>query len=193
MVFKPMSLKVFERYLMMVGWSLEKGSIDWNLHDENGCLVCSVQIGHGARTKNEVTARSVKKIEKEFKDITNLVKNLISLGFNETKIFGITIPKFIDRYFKYTTPSYLFIDFNLFTENLEMFLKEFKSAKNKINNINIFLMVNRNETDYLKIKEHSTDYLDKKIIVKPIIKSHLTHLLNQCLAENISNEGAEKI
>jgi hypothetical protein len=68
MVFKPMSPKVFERYLTMVGWSLEKGGIDWNLLDENGSLVCSVQVGHGPRTKNEVTARSVKKIEKEFKE-----------------------------------------------------------------------------------------------------------------------------
>jgi hypothetical protein len=52
----------------MVGWYLEKGGIDWNLYNEHGDLVCSIQISHGERTKNEVTARSVKKAEKEFKE-----------------------------------------------------------------------------------------------------------------------------
>jgi len=69
MVFKPMSPAILERYLKMVGWSLEKGSIDWNLYDNTGRFVCSVKISHGSRTKSEVSAFSVKKIKQEFKEV----------------------------------------------------------------------------------------------------------------------------
>lgn len=68
MVFKPMAPTVFEKHLKMVGWKLEKGGIDWNLYDENDKFVCTIQIGHGCKTKTEVTARSVKKVENEFKE-----------------------------------------------------------------------------------------------------------------------------
>lgn len=68
MVFKPMSPKVFESYLKMVGWSLKKGSIDWNLYNDFGNFICTIQISHGSKTKHEITARSVKKVEQEFKE-----------------------------------------------------------------------------------------------------------------------------
>lgn len=35
MVYKPLDKRTFLRYIKMVGWSLEKGGIDWNLYDEN--------------------------------------------------------------------------------------------------------------------------------------------------------------
>lgn len=68
MVFKPLDKKVFLQYLRLVGWSLNKGSIDWNLHDENDVFVCSVKIAHGKRTKEEIVAYSVHKVEKIFKE-----------------------------------------------------------------------------------------------------------------------------
>ena len=68
MVFKPLSPSAFIRHLKMVGWSLEKGSIDWNLYNENGKFVCTIQISHSSKAKTEVTARSVRKVEREFKE-----------------------------------------------------------------------------------------------------------------------------
>jgi hypothetical protein len=67
-MFKPMSPKVFEKYLSMVEWYLEKGSIDWNLYNERGNFILTIKIGHGSRAKSEVTAVSVKKVEQAFKE-----------------------------------------------------------------------------------------------------------------------------
>jgi hypothetical protein len=68
MPFKPMPLRVFQEYLKMVEWELEKGKIDWNLYDEKKSFVCSIKIAHGKNTKtNEIVAHSIKKIEREFK------------------------------------------------------------------------------------------------------------------------------
>lgn len=66
MPYKPMSPQDFRRYLNFVDWRLEKGGVDWSVFDENGIYVCTIQISHG-NTKQEVTAFSVRKIEKEFK------------------------------------------------------------------------------------------------------------------------------
>ena len=68
MPYKPMPPKEFENHLGMVGWYIEKGSIDWNLYNENGQFVLTIQISHGSRSKSEVTARSVKKVEQAFKE-----------------------------------------------------------------------------------------------------------------------------
>lgn len=68
MVYKPLNKKAFLRYIKMVGWSLEKGGIDWNLYDENGVFLCSIKIAHGKNTKEEVIANSVNKVEKIFKE-----------------------------------------------------------------------------------------------------------------------------
>jgi hypothetical protein len=68
MVYKPLDRKVFLRYIESVGWSLKKGGIDWNLYDGNGEFLCAVKIAHGKKTKEEVVAYSVHKVEKIFKE-----------------------------------------------------------------------------------------------------------------------------
>jgi hypothetical protein len=68
MPYKPMSQQFFRKYIEMVGWSLEKGGIDWNLYDENKVFICSIKIAHGKNTKEEVVANSVHKTEKFFKE-----------------------------------------------------------------------------------------------------------------------------
>jgi hypothetical protein len=67
MSYKPMSPKDFKKYIEMVGWRLDKGGVDWNLYDDSNAFICSIQISHGSRTKQEVTARSVRKVETAFK------------------------------------------------------------------------------------------------------------------------------
>lgn len=68
MSFKPLAPKMFEKYIECVGWKLEKGSIDWNLYNENDCFICSIIISHGKNTKSEVTAFSVHKVKKAFEE-----------------------------------------------------------------------------------------------------------------------------
>ncbi len=68
MPFKPMPLKLFLSYIKSAGWTLSKGSIDHNLHDDKDGFACSIKITHGKNTKaNEIPAISVKKTENEFK------------------------------------------------------------------------------------------------------------------------------
>ena len=67
MAFKPMDEGVYLKYLKMVGWRLEKGSIDYKLFDEKDMFLCTIKIAHGKNTKKEVVAFSVQKTEKEFK------------------------------------------------------------------------------------------------------------------------------
>ena len=64
---KPMSPRDFKHYLSMVDWTLEKGSIDWKLYDENGVFLCAIKISHG-NTKQEVVASSIRNVEKKFKE-----------------------------------------------------------------------------------------------------------------------------
>lgn len=68
MVYKPLDQRIFLRYIKLVGWSLKKGGIDWNLYDENDVFLCSIKIAHGKHTKEEVVAHSVNKVEKIFKE-----------------------------------------------------------------------------------------------------------------------------
>jgi len=68
MVYKPLDKKIFLRYIKLIGWSLEKGGIDWNLYDQNGDFLCSIKIAHGKNTKEEVVAYSINKTEKIFKE-----------------------------------------------------------------------------------------------------------------------------
>ena len=68
MSYKPMPVKIYRSYIKLLGWSLEKGSIDWNLYDEKNDFLCSIKISHGKGKKQEVDARSVKKTEKECKE-----------------------------------------------------------------------------------------------------------------------------
>lgn len=67
MTYKPLSVSKYEQYIKLVGWTLEKGKIDWNLYDEKGNFICAIKIAHGKNTKKEVVAISVKKTEIAFK------------------------------------------------------------------------------------------------------------------------------
>ena len=67
MAFKPMDEGVYLKYLKMVGWRLEKGSIDYKLYNEKDEFLCAIKIAHGKKTKKEVVAFSVQKTEREFK------------------------------------------------------------------------------------------------------------------------------
>lgn len=63
-----MPVKVFQNYIKIAGWTLEKGKIDWNLYDKDDHFICSVKIAHGKHTKEEVIADSVNKVKKAFKE-----------------------------------------------------------------------------------------------------------------------------
>ncbi len=67
MVYKPLEVRTYTKYLRLEGWRLEKGSVDWCLLDKNDAFVCAIKIAHGKRTKEEVVAYSVHKTEQEFK------------------------------------------------------------------------------------------------------------------------------
>ena len=69
MAFKPMEEREYRRLIKIVGWSLSKAGIDYNLLDERGNYVCSIKVTHGKNTKGgEIIAHCVKKTEKEFKE-----------------------------------------------------------------------------------------------------------------------------
>jgi len=65
---KPIPEKIFLRYLKMVKWTLEKGSIDYKLCDENGKFLHFIKISHGSQKKREVVPASVRSTEKAFKE-----------------------------------------------------------------------------------------------------------------------------
>ncbi|MEN8236121.1 MAG: hypothetical protein ABFQ95_01010 [Pseudomonadota bacterium] len=64
---KPLKESDFRKHIKKCDWKLKKGSIDWNLCDENDNFLCCIKIVHGNGKKHEVSAHSVKKTE-------NLVK-----------------------------------------------------------------------------------------------------------------------
>ena len=61
MAYKPLDEKTYRKFLKMAGWDFTKGKIDYKLLDENGIYVCTIQISHSKRGKQEVTAYSVQK------------------------------------------------------------------------------------------------------------------------------------
>lgn len=65
---KPLEERKYIMYLKLVGWSLEKGGIDYSLCDENGNHLCTIKVDHGKGKKKEVSASSVRKTEQEFKE-----------------------------------------------------------------------------------------------------------------------------
>lgn len=65
MPFKPLKRRVYEKWISSFGWSLQKGSIDWNLLDESGNWVCSIKITHPG---NEIPPRHVVLTEKRLKE-----------------------------------------------------------------------------------------------------------------------------
>lgn len=68
MVYKPLDEKTYRKFLKMIGWDLVKGKIDYKLLDDNENFICTIQISHSKRGKQEVTAYSVQKTEREFKN-----------------------------------------------------------------------------------------------------------------------------
>jgi hypothetical protein len=64
-MYKPLKLRDYLRWISQFGWSLRKGSVDWNLVDQNGNFVCAIIIQHPG--PKEVVARSVQRTEKELK------------------------------------------------------------------------------------------------------------------------------
>jgi hypothetical protein len=65
---KPLEERKYIAYLKLVGWSLEKGGMDYSLCDENGNYLCTIKVIHGKGKKREVSASSVRKTEQEFKE-----------------------------------------------------------------------------------------------------------------------------
>ena len=60
---KPIPEHLFNRYLRILGWRLEKGGIDYNLYNGDHFL-CSIKIIHSKGKKREVSPSSVQKTKK---------------------------------------------------------------------------------------------------------------------------------
>lgn len=65
---KPLEEKKYLAYLKLVGWSLKKGGVDYNLLDDQGHFLCAIKIIHAKGKKREVSAVSIRKTEHEFKE-----------------------------------------------------------------------------------------------------------------------------
>jgi hypothetical protein len=48
---KPLEERKYLACLKLVGWSLEKGSVDYNLIDDKGCFLCAIKIIHSEGRK----------------------------------------------------------------------------------------------------------------------------------------------
>lgn len=46
MPFKPMPEREYRYYIKLVGWTLQKGKVDWNLYTDKGEFVCAIAIAH---------------------------------------------------------------------------------------------------------------------------------------------------
>jgi hypothetical protein len=58
---KPLEERKYLAYLKLVGWTLKKGGIDYNLLDENGYFLCAIKIIHAKGKKREVSVSSIRK------------------------------------------------------------------------------------------------------------------------------------
>ncbi len=68
MSYKPVPLRIYLRYIKTVGWTLEKGSVDYNLYNENNGFICAIKVAHGRNsTSNEVVAQSIKRQKENLK------------------------------------------------------------------------------------------------------------------------------
>lgn len=54
MTYKPLPTSKYRQFVKTLGWSLEKGSIDWKLYDEKGAFLCTIIIAHGKKAKEEI-------------------------------------------------------------------------------------------------------------------------------------------
>lgn len=61
---KPIDEHTYHRYIRSLGWTLEKGGIDYNLYDQDYNFLCSIKIEHGKGRKREISATSVRKTQK---------------------------------------------------------------------------------------------------------------------------------
>jgi len=61
---KPIPEHQYLKYLRILGWRLEKGSMDYNLYNGKGQFLCSIKIGHAKGKKREVVAESIRKTTK---------------------------------------------------------------------------------------------------------------------------------
>lgn len=61
MPFKPMSRKAYEKWIDGFGWSYKKAGTDYDLLDENGKRVCTINFLKG---KAEIAAFYVEKTRK---------------------------------------------------------------------------------------------------------------------------------
>ncbi|MBU6382946.1 MAG: hypothetical protein KGR16_01345 [Verrucomicrobia bacterium] len=60
---KPIPEHLYERYLKILGWHLEKGGVDYNLY-EGKHFLCAIKIIHAKGKKREVSPASVRKTER---------------------------------------------------------------------------------------------------------------------------------
>ena len=65
---KPLEERTYLAFLKLVGWSLEKGSVDYKLIDETSRFLCAIKIIHAKGKKREVSASSIRKTEIELKE-----------------------------------------------------------------------------------------------------------------------------
>lgn len=65
---KPLEERKYLAYLKLVGWTLKKGGVDYNLLDEKGKFLCAIKVIHAKGKKREVSASSIRKTEIEFKE-----------------------------------------------------------------------------------------------------------------------------
>lgn len=65
---KPLEERKYLALLKLVGWSLVKAGIDYSLCNENGNHLCTIKIMHSKGKKREISARSINKTEKIFKN-----------------------------------------------------------------------------------------------------------------------------
>jgi hypothetical protein len=65
---KPLEERKYLAYIKIKGWKLEKGGMDYNLCDQDGNYILSIKIIHAKGKKREISASSIRKTEKEFKE-----------------------------------------------------------------------------------------------------------------------------
>lgn len=65
---KPLEERRYLKYLKEVGWSCRKGSIDYNLFDENEKYLCAIKVIHSKGKKREISPSSIRKTAQEFKE-----------------------------------------------------------------------------------------------------------------------------
>ena len=65
---KPIEEKEYRKHIKRAGWSLRKGSIDYNLYNESGDFMCTIKIIHGKGKKREVSASSVRATKKLYEE-----------------------------------------------------------------------------------------------------------------------------